>query len=257
MKKTYAILNLLILSAVIYWNYLSNTLKINGNTITSLNAEYENLFTPAGYAFSIWGLIYSGLIALSIFQIKKVFFDKKDDEFVGEIGLSLLIAIAGSGAWLWFWLQELTGLSVLVMLTILGALLWTIVRLNLKKWENGSTVSAWVWLPISLFSAWISVATIANISAYLVKIGWAAGVNQVGWTIAMILVAVAVNLAMLYLRNMRAFAAIGVWALVGIAVKHWDSLPVLQWTAIGGAGVLFIAILIHVFQNKRGRMVAN
>ncbi|MFT5909003.1 MAG: hypothetical protein ACI9XO_000515, partial [Paraglaciecola sp.] len=153
MKKTYAILNIVILSAVVYWNYLSNTLKIKGNTITSLNIEYDNLFTPAGYAFSIWGIIYSGLFALSIYQIKKVFFDKKEDEFVSTIGLPLNVAILGSGAWLWFWLNEQTGISVLVMLMILVSLLSIIVNLNMKKWTAVDSISTWVWLPISLFSS--------------------------------------------------------------------------------------------------------
>ncbi|MFT5912915.1 MAG: hypothetical protein ACI9XO_004459, partial [Paraglaciecola sp.] len=236
---------------VVYWNYLSNTLKIKGNTITSLNIEYDNLFTPAGYAFSIWGIIYSGLFALSIYQIKKVFFDKKEDDFVSTIGLPLNVAILGSGAWLWFWLNEQTGISVLVMLMILVSLLSIIVNLNMKKWTAVDSISTWVWLPISLFSSWISVATIANISAYLVKIGWAAGVNEIMWTVIMIVVAVAVNLAMIYLRNLRAFAAIGIWALIGIAVKHWDNIPTIQWAAMIGAAVLFVAIIVHVFKSRK------
>ena len=251
MKKTYAILNIIVLSAVIYWNYLSNTLKIKGNTISSLNGEYDNLFTPAGYAFSIWGLIYLMLFANAIFQIKRVFFDKKDDEFVTKINPWLILANLGSGAWLWFWLNEQTGISVLVMLTILASLLTVIVKLNMERWDAPRSTIVWIWWPICFFSGWISVATIANISAYLVKIGWAAGVNDVMWTIVMIAVAVVVNLVMIYLRNMREFAAIGVWALIGIAVKHWDTIPTLQWTAIAGAAVLFIAISIHAFQNRK------
>jgi hypothetical protein len=121
----------------------------------------------------------------------------------------------------------------------------------MKKWTAVDSISTWVWLPISLFSSWISVATIANISAYLVKIGWAAGVNEIMWTVIMIVVAVAVNLAMIYLRNLRAFAAIGIWALIGIAVKHWDNIPTIQWAAMIGAAVLFVAIIVHVFKSRK------
>lgn len=71
------------------------------------------------------------------------------------------------------------------------------------------------------------------------------------WTVMMIVVAVVVNLAMIYLRNLRAFAAIGIWALIGIAVKHWDSVPTLQWTAMIGAGILLGAIFISILKNRK------
>ncbi len=71
-----------------------------------------------------------------------------------------------------------------------------------------------------------------------------------GWATVMIIVAVILNLLMILLRNMREFAAVGAWALVAISVRHWDSLPALQWTALTGAIVLFLAIGVHGFLNR-------
>jgi len=250
MKRFYAIANLLVIIALIAWNYVANTMGINGNTVGSLSDEYSNLFTPAGYAFSIWGLIFLALLAHGIFQVKRVFFDRKDDEFVSQIGPWLIIANVANGLWVWVWLQEYTGLSVVIMLVILVSLIAIIGRLNMERWDAPLPIIAWVWWPIDLYSGWIAVATIANIAAYLAKLEWQALFSEVTWTVIMIAAATLVNLLMVYYRNMREFALVGVWALIAIALRHWEAIPVLQWTALAGALVLLIAVSIHGYQNR-------
>ena len=249
MKKIYAPANLVVIIALIGWNYLANSMGINGNTVGSLSAEYDNLFTPAGYAFSIWGLIFLGLLAHGIFQVKRVFFSRKTDDFVARIGPWLIIANLANGAWVWVWLKEYTGLSVAVMLLILVALIVIIVRLNMERWDAPLSIIFWVWWPICLYSGWIAVATIANISAYLAKIEWQPLFSETTWTAIMIALVTLLNLGMIYYRNMREFALVAVWALVAIAVRHWGQIPVLQWTALTGALILLTAASIHFRQN--------
>ncbi|MEZ4888350.1 MAG: hypothetical protein R3E32_26715 [Chitinophagales bacterium] len=245
MKKFYAITNLFITVFLIAWNYISNAVGINGNTISKLSAEYFNLFTPAGYAFSIWGLIFLSLLAHSIFQVKSVFDDKMPDDFVLQIGPWLIIANLANGAWLWFWLSEYTGFSVCIMLTILTALLTIVVRLNMERWDASKNIKRWVWIPISLYSGWIAVATIANISAYLAKIEWQVVFSETVWTVIMIVIAALVNLWMLKFRNMRVFSGVGVWAITAIAVRHWSNIPTLQWTALACVVMLVVANILH------------
>jgi hypothetical protein len=64
MKKTLALANGIALIITIFVNYLSNTGALNGNTMKVVSDKYFNYFTPAGFAFSIWGLIYVGLFDL-------------------------------------------------------------------------------------------------------------------------------------------------------------------------------------------------
>jgi hypothetical protein len=111
-------------------------------------------------------------------------------------------------------------------------------------------VIALVWWPICGYSGWIAVATIANVSAWLAKIGWSAVFTEVQWTVIMISVAGLLNLAMIRTLNMREFAAIGVWALVAIGVRHWGEIEVLQWTSFAWAAVLLVAILRHGYLNR-------
>jgi len=250
MKKIYAILNLLVIILLIPWNYYINSVGVNGNSVADLSAKYFNLFTPAGYAFSIWGLIFLALLAHGIFQVKSVFSDDMPDDFVLGIGPLLLIANLGNAAWVWVWLSEYTTLSVGIMLTILISLLMIVIRLNMKRWDAPVSIRRWVWFPISLYSGWITVATIANISAYLAKMEWQPIFSEIVWTVIMILIATLVNFLIIRARNMRVFAGVGVWALVAIAVRHWGNIPMLQWTALACAIFLTGIILSPRFQRN-------
>ena len=250
MKKLYAILNTLVILSVIFWNYWSNTGGINGKSVGGLSDEYFNLFTPAGYAFSIWGIIFIGLVVLGVNQLKLAFSESKHSESIIQIGPWLIIANLGNAAWLWFWLNEQTGISVLVMLAILFSLIQIILRLNMERWDAPLKVIATVWWPICIYSGWIAVATIANVAAYLAKMDWQVLFSAQQWTVIMISVAGLLNLFMIYTRNMREFASVGVWAITAIAVRHWGELPLLQWAAVFWAGVLLIAVALHGYKNR-------
>lgn len=250
MKKFYAILNLIVILAVIAVNGLVSSSGLDGNTVGSISDKYDTLFAPAGYAFAIWGLIYLGLIIFGVFQFIRVFFSNKEDDFVLSIGPWLTIANLANIVWLWAWLSENLSLSVILMLAILFSLLIIILRLNMERWDAPFPIIAFVWWPICFYSGWITVATIANYAAYLVQIEWLALFSEITWTVIMIVVAAVVNLLMILTRNMREFALVGVWAIVAIAVKHWGEIPVIQWTALISAVVLFIAISIHGYKNR-------
>jgi len=249
--KIYAILNALFLAVVIFWNYWTNTAGVNGNTVSSLSSQYQNLFTPAGYAFSIWGIIYLALTAQAVFFIRRAFSPDKDSSFLSQIGPYLIMTNVLNGAWLWFWLMEHTGSSVIVMFMILTSLIILILNLNMERWAAPAKIIAGVWWPIAIYSGWITVATVANVSAYLAKIGWTGPFSELVWTIIMIAVATAINLFMIWTRNLREFSLVGIWALVAIAARHWDTYPDLKATALTGAAIIFLAAAYHGYQNRK------
>jgi len=250
MKKSYALANLLVVIAVIAWNYGANASGINGNTVGSISDRIDTLFTPAGYAFSIWGLIYLGLIAHGIFQVRSAFSSSREDDFIMRIGPWLITANLANAAWIWFWLNEQTGISVIMMLLILVSLLFIIVRLDMERWDAPIRIIAWVWWPFCLYSGWIAVATIANVAAWLEQIDREFFFSDLTWTVIMIVVAALLNLLMILTRNMREFAAVGVWALLAISVRHWGEIPLLQWSALISSIILLIAIFIHGYRNQ-------
>jgi len=251
MKKTLAILNLLSVIFVIAVNYVSQALRLNDTTIGEISKKYDNLFTPADYAFAIWGIIFLGLFAYAIFQIRRAFFSKKESPFIEQTGYWFVLTNLLNAAWVLAFVYNYTGLSVLIMLGILFSLIKIILNTNMERWDAPIEVIAFVWWPICLYSGWIAVATIANVSAYLTKIGWDGfGLGDQDWTIMMITVATLLNIIMIWKRNMREFAIVGVWSLIAIFVRHHNSIDSLANMALTCSIVLFIIIAIHAYRNR-------
>ena len=208
------------------------------------------MFTPASYAFAIWGLIFTGLLIFCIFQVSRAFAKNKEDDFINQTGPWYSIANVANAAWLWFWLNEVTWLTVLIMLVMLFSLLQVITRLDMTRRKVTTAVKSFVWFPIALYAGWITVATIANIAAYLAKINFDFLFSETTWTILLIIAAVLINGLVLITRRIHVFAMVGVWALAAISIRHWDSMPSLQWAALLGAIGLFIGVLLSIFSKK-------
>lgn len=252
MKKFYALTNAIVIVAVIIWNYAINSIGINGNTIREISSQYSNLFTPASYAFSIWGIIFFGLLALSIFQIYRVYTKHPDATFISTIGPWLLIANIANGLWSYLFLSNYTGWSVVALFTILISLIVIIVKLNMQRYDAPFPILAFVWWPIGIYAGWVTVACIANLGAYLSKIGFdTIAFTDYQFTMIMIVVAMLINLAMIKYRNMREFGLVGVWSLVAIAVKQWGSESSIAWTALVCAIVIFVVISYHARSNQK------
>src|SRR5690606_12396732 len=90
-----------------------------------------------------------------------------------------------------------------------------------------------VWWPISLYSGWISVALLANISSYIVSTG-AVFPPSAAWAVSMALVLTAGSLVMLFRRNMRVFALVAVWAMLALAARYIgaEGLPIVSGAAM-------------------------
>ncbi len=251
-QQTYATINLLSVIFAIFVNYYSQVYKINGNTVGDLSDAYKNLFTPAGYAFAIWGIIYIAIILFCSFQIYQSFIAKKPIEFIVKSVYWFALANIANAAWIFAWLYEYTLLSIFIMLVILISLLKVILTTNMEREAPKKQIIVFLWWPIGIYSGWIAVATIANISAYLAKMNWNGAIfTQEQWAIIMIIVATSVNVLMIAKRNMQEFALVGVWALSAIFVRHQNSYKTIAFTALSGAIVLVLYILYHGFKNRK------
>jgi len=252
MQKKLAFLNLLSVILVIAVNYISQAVRINDTTIGELSQRYSNLFTPASYAFAIWGLIFLGLLAYALFQIKVTFFDKKELPNIEQTGYWFAFANLLNALWVIAFAYEYMGLTVIIMVGILISLVKIIINTNIERWDAPKEIIAFLWWPICLYSGWITVATIANIALYLTKIGWNGGFfTQVQWTIVLMVVATMINLVIIYKRNMREFAAVGVWALFAIYIRHQNSMEILAYTALACSAILLSVILFHGYSNRK------
>jgi len=250
-QKALTSINLLALILLVYWNYLSNTGILTGKTMVELSAKYDSLFTPAGYAFSIWGLIYTWLLVSAVYLFVVLIRNK-------ELSLSLsvvrcipwlVVAYFFTGAWLYFWLNEQIFISVVVMIFILMTLGWCVIR-NLEVIQETSGIEKWLfWQPVIIYFGWINVATIANIAAYLNAIDFSLGLEQQTWTILLIVIAAGLGFLMLRFKNTSAYALVLVWAFVAIGVRHYNIFTELSLVAYLSAGLVFCLVLVQALKQ--------
>ena len=246
-----AYINIGALVVVLLMNFLSNALPLNDMTQQQLSAENPVLITPAPYVFSIWGLIYLGLIAFVVYQALPGY---RENPAVKAVGILFAVSSLFNVLWLFLWHYQHVGWSLIVMLLFLATLVIIYFRLGAVTTEKSIYDRILVKFPFSLYLAWISAATIVNFNTWLYNIGWlGTGAGGVFFTILMIIISALLALAVFYLRQDYIFAAVFVWALVGIGVRHGADLPFLTVVAwIAAAAILFF--LGWIAARKSGLM---
>jgi len=251
MVRPFQILNLAALIITIGVNYLSNTGFFNDETMSSISGKYQNLFTPAGYAFSIWGLIYLALSGFVIYYGPFTENTEAKEKTVRNIGWWFVISCVANCLWIVMWLYEYTLVTIPVMILLFISLLKIILnnRETIKKEDLKSLF--FFRLPFYIYSGWVSVALIADVAAYLKKIEWSGwGFSETAWTIIMIAIATVVHLYMLWKRSMSAFALVAVWALIAIAVANQNFNVTVYYTALIAAVFLALNAVIKLFLKK-------
>ena len=133
----------------------------------------------------------------------------------------------------------------------------TQLYLKIKKVALLSLAEKWlVKLPFTLYFAWISVATIANVSAYLVSVNWDGGFfTPLIWTILMMGIAVVLAAWISMRFREPGFALVVVWALFGIFWRHQeDGNASLTMVSLGYMLILVawvVLVLIKIMNNKK------
>lgn len=243
--------NVLAVVMAIVLNYLANNLSLNGNTVGGVSAQYANLFTPAGYAFAIWGLIYLGQLALSIYLVRQQYLQVHDDyNALQQLQGWLILANLLNAAWIFAWLYEYTGLSVLLIIGILLCLLKIYLNTQAQSGITNQPYIYFFWWPITWYFGWVSVAAIANIAVWFTKLGWQGEpLSPVAWAVIMLLIAAGLNFFMTWVGNARMFAWVGVWAILAIGVNRLQDHPGVAATSFVLAGLLTINNVIHAFKT--------
>ena len=217
-----SILNLLGFLGTVVVNALANILPINDITTGELSDLYPNLFVPAGLTFTIWGLIYVLLAIFVIYQLlPSVRRAPQKIEFVQRIGPLFFISCLANIGWIFAWHYQIVPLSLVLMLILLGCLLAIYVRLNIGKSQAPKAQRYLAHLPFSVYLGWITIATIANVTALLADINWNAwGLGEQFWAVAVIIVGIAIALSVIFTRKDIYYSLVVDWALLGILLKR-------------------------------------
>ena len=240
------LMNIVALVATLIVNTLSNTLPINGQTAAEISNRLPVLFVPANYVFSIWGLIYALLIGFGIYQALPA---QRDNALLRRISPWFWLSCAANISWLLFFHYNQFPLSMVVMLVLLFALI-TIYRLIRSAGPSASRVEAiFVRGTFSVYLGWITVATIANAAYVLFDAGWNGfGIPDTTWTVLLLVVAAALTSYILLTRRDLAYAAVIVWALVGIYIKQSAVAPVATTAGL----MVAVVVVAAIFATIRG-----
>jgi hypothetical protein len=204
--------------ATLVVNVLANALPLNGLNTGQISDRFKVYFVPAGYVFSIWGVIYLGLIAFAIFQALP---SQRENPRMQATGWWISLGGLTNSIWIFFWHYEQFPLTLIVMLVLLGTLIITYLRLGIGR-TTVPAVEKWAArLPFSIYLGWITVATVANVTSLLDYLKWDGfGIAPEIW-MGIVLIAVLVITALInFTRRDIAYTAVILWALFGISVKH-------------------------------------
>jgi hypothetical protein len=231
-------------------NYLFGTGAAGGPSVGEISSRYETFFTPAGYAFAIWGLIYLLLLAFVGYQWY-AWLKHRDSQYLKLTGIWFALGNLANGFWILTWTDESISLSLGLIGILLVSLLVLMVKLRLEIWDAPVRIIAFVWWPVCAYLGWIVVATMANLSVLLVKLDPDGAIAvQPLWTVVMIAVACLVYVLLIYYRNMREAAFVGIWALTAIAAKQWHENESIVYAALLASIILFVYSMRQAIKNR-------
>ncbi len=208
-------------AALVVNGLAGSTTLIGGQNTAAISDKYANLFAPAGFTFAIWGVIY---LLLTVFLVRIFGFWQTNRPKVSTKTLNNVLKLFTytsliNAAWLLAWQYEILWLSVILMIGLLVTLI--VLHRSVVSEKKSTAEYIAVQVPFSVYLGWISVATIANITTWLVQIGWSGwGVSESTWTIIVLLVGAVIGITTALVRSDWAYLAVFIWAYFGILYKH-------------------------------------
>jgi benzodiazapine receptor len=231
-------------------NILATALPLNGQQTGAISDRFAIYFVPAGYVFSIWGIIYLALIGFAVYQALP---SQRENPRLRRVGYLYALSSVLNIVWLFFWHYNVFPATLVVMLGLLASLIAIYVRLGIGITPVKSAEKWLVHVPFSIYLGWITVATIANASQLLYYLKWSGwGINPQLWAVIMILAATLVALLMTVTRRDIAYLLVLVWALAGIGVKHLTAPAVsaAAWIATLLIAAMVVYLAVRSFRPK-------
>jgi benzodiazapine receptor len=244
------ILVLIAALTTIIFNIMANILPLNGLNTGDISDRFKIFFVPAGYVFSIWGLIYVGLIAYAIYQVLPA---QRENPRLRSIGYIFILSCVANIVWLFLWHYEVFNFTLVAMLVLLLTLIAIYLRLDIGRGNISSSEKWAVHIPFSIYLGWITVATIANTTQLLYYLDWNGwGISPEVWTVIMLTAGVIISALMSFSRADIAYSLVLVWAYIGIAIKHEET-SLVSISALIGAGLILlilIAVMVSKYRNQ-------
>lgn len=251
--RALVVYQLLFFALMITMNVLANGLPLNGYTTGEISAIYPNLFVPAGFTFSIWGIIYLLLFGYMVYSTSLLWKSNTHSPLlkpVTYIANYFTLTCGLNGTWIMMWHLLQIELSLLFMLWLLATLILIYVKLQRHRHELKGIQKLYLYIPFVVYLGWISVATIANTTALLVHYNWNGfGIDAVMWSCIMITVAALLGAYFSIFRRDFFYTLVVAWALYGISVsqKAYADIVII---AQGGITLCLVMIVIGLVRKR-------
>ena len=244
-------MNIIAFALTVLVNALAGSTTILGGKLTAqISDANPTLITPAGYVFSIWGIIY---ILLGIFVVFQALPSQRGKDYQERIGWLFVLSSLLNIAWLFLWQFEYLSSSVVLMFLLLATLIAIYLRLNIGKSAVPLREKLAVHLPFSVYLGWITIASIENVAVALVSVGWDGfGINQETWAFLIVIIALLITLLVVATRKDLAYGLVVIWALLGIAVKQSGNQNIVTTTEISAA-VIAITLALSILISRLRR----
>jgi hypothetical protein len=234
--------------ATVVLNGLANALPLNGLTTGEISDRFQVYFVPAGYVFSIWGLIYLALGACAVYQALPA---QRENPRLRRIGYLFVLSCLANVTWLFLWHYEQFAWTVVAMIGLLLSLITIYLRLGIGRTQVSQAERWLVHVPFSIYLGWVTVATVANVTSFLDYANWGAwGIQPAVWAVVMLIVGAAIASAVGLTRGDAAYMLVIVWAFVGIGVKH-AATPLVATAAWATTGIVAVMLVAGVFIRRR------
>ena len=228
-----------------------STTLLGGKNTAEISDANLTLITPAGYVFSIWGIIY---VLLGIFVIFQALPREKEKAYHGKIGWFFILSSICNIVWLFLWQFELLVFSVILMFLLLASLILIYLRLDIGKSEVGLGEKLTVQVPFSTYLGWITIASIANVSVTLVSLDWDGfGIGQETWATVIVVIALLIAMLNVVTRKDIAYGLVIIWAFLGISVGQGGNQNIVTLTQASAIIVLVGLILTILLTKVRRR----
>jgi hypothetical protein len=239
--------------AAVFWQIGATFLPALGlgDPIGDRSDSVRTLITPSGWAFSIWGFLFLGSAVFAIWQALP---GQKRNALIDSIGWPAAVAIAAQGAWATYTqFANLTAISAgIILVSLIGLLM---VLRALVQQPSLSSGERWIIaLTFSALAAWLTAASIVNISATLVYYGIGGGFAYPEAAAAMIGIGGAIAaLATFRSRGNPWYALVFCWALFAIHQRGGQEFDSIAVACIAAGVAVVIAMVGGLFQpvNRR------
>ncbi len=234
--------------AMIAANIMATFGVFNNTPTAQVSDAYPNLFAPAAGTFAIWGVIYALLGVFTVYQ----FITKKHPELLDKVRTLFAVSSVANTLWIISWSYYLIGLALVLMIALL---------ISLGSVDNTlKNEGFFLRLPFGIYFGWITIATIANVTTFLVSIGFDGFLfSESTWTI--IVLALGTIIASVTAIKMRDFPYIlaVIWGYIGILVKHvsvryyagqYPEIIIALTVYLGVLAVVGIIALVRQFKRK-------